>query len=91
MDKAVVEHVVVIVVVAKHLVCNLTAYRFRMVAGVPMQRTALVRRLEIFGHYASYILSALSAVLVFNTPQPVPAIALAHTGAILENVIVIHL
>ena len=91
MGKAVVEHVVVIVVIAKRLVGDLTAYGLWVVTCVPVQRTALVRGLEKFCHHTSYILSALSAVLVFHAPQTVPTIALAHAGTVLEDIVVIHL
>lgn len=88
---AVVEHVVVVVVVAGDEVGNLAACRFGIVAAVDVERSGLVGGLEILDDGLADILRSGGAVLILHTPESVPAVALADAGAVLEDVIDISL
>ena len=63
-----IEHVVVIVVIACHEVCYLTADGLRIVAAVIVQRTRLVGGLEIFHHSTADILASFALVMIFQAP-----------------------
>ena len=69
MGIAAVEFVVIVVVIARHLIRNLTADGFGIVATIIVQRTALVGALEIFHHSTANILAAFALVVIFQAPK----------------------